>query len=1835
MTSIKALLANAGVLQHVVLPPDIDVLLDALEIVGPTDAAGPGITTGNVTLASDLSKSPLPGVDFSLGLPTGIVAPAPFKAKLEPPAAPTSFKFWLVISQQGQLFFIYKFIDALPSLALTGASLINNADGTITLQPRVDGDPQQRPILVSRSDEAGSQLAPSLLIQGDSTGPASMRFTPDTDSTEGVVAFGLEPSTVVFGSSGIGINIPALVIDDSESAKAPGAGAPGLDPPLAAIPADDNAWRGILARELDFYLPAGVPLFGGRAIKGYFALSFGAAGVELVVESKVPAQDAAGNQPAKLGYSIRIECRDATGKGLSALVPTLIAARMELPLDGAQGAFNDGADKSFAIAAGKPVIASATFARNPANGENIFRITLGVAAQGENGILSVTSDSMGGAKIFNTTAALATALIADKDVARNAQVGDTKGVVLYGLVAAGGVLSSLFSDDSKFVLHGAEIEADGHGSPIGGPVVVTLDYSVAIRVTKVDIGVLSVSMSPDQPMRIHIRSARMSVDPSKSGLAMIGLDFDRSTMEVENPGAWNVEGLEQLFDVLGSRSGRGSSWIEVDLRFKLNLGPINVSGATIRAELNNDGSISASIRGLSAGISIPGAIEGTGGLQLLANGFAANLAAKVVPLNIAADASVVYAPPMILLQLGVDLPAPIPLANSGFGLFGIGGLFGIAAVPNYGDDPDPVRRQLQWTPDGPGRFSSHEGEFSFGLSGVVGTLPDFGFSFSAKAGILVTAPDVAIRGALNGRVLQPAVKISDPSYPPSPGISFLGFISVDSEALSFGVLGQVDLRPLLLVQVPLAGHFPFKPDTSDWYLYLGADGYPGGAPNQGRGIGPISAVVLPGILDVSADAYVMMRGKGIENWPYQRPMPSGPITRPDGFIVAFGFALQNEFGPKPIAWAELYASVDILVGSKPPTLAGFGRAGGSLNLGPFSLGVQAQVAFIVMQAQKYFFAEVTGKIELLFFDVEGTVTISFGSEPTLALPEPDRHPLDQLDSNGNRVGSLGALTDDTYRVVARLVEDPSQISDDMRVWPDAMVSLPFAISPKVASTAATQFPLIAGPGALPAAPATGNDMLRYVWRLDRMELFDVTGEADPFAGAGKMVGTKLAARWQTPRTTTSPGADVDELVLFSTSSDLWVNRVADPAKLPDNPLPGAADICHRAVAATRGWAVGYLAALLPDGFQIPPDPIGSDILDSRVEAEMKHFGVTVAGDEVMPDRPSFLPPPYSLSPAQLVAWPGPQKIEREFQGHLNVPDLSWIPGAAVSEVLKSDLAIQYIAQRIDLLLVEAILDGEIVLVADRRLFAQGERGAGLRVIDDGGRNWALAFTVPLPTGEMAGMFRAPPGQPASEVSVAWPLGETLGLVGISGMTKNALDAAAAENAAIATAAAAAAAAAAAGPKTDPQANTSYQRTILEPGKLYRLDIDMTWSGELYKQNETGTRVLVDSKTDQIDYTPKGGATPPSKRQLFFKTTPKPPAGATKLPYGHAGFTQWLHVKQDNFQPEMVQRYLAGYRPAQSEEFRFCDDPLQAHFTQDHVVALAKAYGFDLKVATRRVDRPGPSYALAKLSTPIWSFNLDTSFLTDTDKLRWSYATASDCSVPKPGTTGTVIEPLEPQALYEIYVLAKADDAAVADGRLPGVTFRTSRWRAPADMLAGVGFTVAGLMTPPVMIGDLRCDVSSFGAPRNEVGDTSFQAALLALGLDGWPLAAAPRVSRLWSLHTPDSWLFAGLMIESPEPIHRPGRLELQGLALAMGHSGSGIIFDLQIRDRSGSRCIFLTSKPFRVITRELIGGGLHLPGALFVTIKPSLTLTLNDVPSAVPLSGTLALPSLPAFAEEP
>lgn len=1819
--SLYDVLHAAGLTARVVLPDGIDALLRALEPDADPEPLGPGATRGLLRLVGDVGAHPVPGFDVAFALPDPQVR-VPYVLRLTPsdaPGNPTGFGLWVEIGGEEHVAPYLGLITGAPGLALTGASKQVGPDGLVTLVPLPPGDPLSRPRLVCASPGTGADLVPSLLVSGSATEPAGIRFTPDTASTEGIVELALRPPTVVFGQSGVGFELASLSLDDSGTATAP-----VLDAPAAGgapdVPPDSPArrpeWRGLVARGISWVLPSGLPLFGGQELRGHVVLGRGAGGVDLVVTTRVPPRE---TEPRRPGYEVRVECRDPAATGLSGLVPTLVTATMDLPLDGASQSFpTDGhGTQQVTFGAGRPVRATATLSRDPLT--DTLRVAVAVSAQGSDGLLAVRSRTSAdvGAKIFVVAAGLASALIADRNVARDAQVGDTRGVLLNGLLAAGGALSALFEPDAGFVLHSAEIESSGPGLPVGGPVVLTLDYSVAVRVVTIEAGPLHLGMSPDQPLRIRVRGARLALDPRRSGLDMVALDVDRATIDVEDPGRWDVAGLQQLFDVLRSRSGRGSTWFEVDLRFKVDLGPITVEGATVRVTLNG-GTPEVTVRGLRAGLEIPGVITGTGGLRLLdGGGFDADLRASVVPLGLGVYSRLAYLPPKILLDLDADLPAPVPLANSGLGLLGAGVTLGFSARPDYGGaageaSDDTIRRQIRWNQRDPESWAIAPGQSSFGIGAAIGTLPDLGFTFSARAGLLITVPDVAVRGSLSGRLLAPPVRMSDP-VEAGFGVSYLGFLSVDETAIAFGIAGRIDLRPLLEAELPLAGYFPLPAHprgTAAWFLHLGTDGGPG------REGGPVSVRVLPDVAPTRADAYLMVRGDGIQAWPHRAPL----LTVDGGLVIAFGFALQTTFGVRPLVWADLHASLDVLIGSRPMTLAGYGTAGGSLNLGPFSLGVEAAVTFLHTGGDTYVRASVTGRIRLLFITLRGTVTISFGDRepPPVELMAPERHPLDRHDAQtGARAGVLACLTDDRYEVLAGLSEDPATAP---AVWPDAIVALPFAVPPQVAATAADQLPGVQGPDA-PRAVPLGTEMLTYTWRLDDVTVRDVTGEPGGI-GPGVPVPGVLAARWQTPRGD-SGRTDVVELHLFSTGPDLWVNRTADGGRsLPGGgPLAPGASICTPGPPdPAPGWALGFAATSEVPGFRLPPETLSTDPLVCRVSARLAFSGV-LDGEDGLEDVPldgvAVLPAPSVVEPAALVRTPWPFQADRAFDGLLGAPRLSGAdPGFPVRG--------GYVGQRHHLLLDEPVTAGVLVLAVDPAAFAIGDVSVPFRV--DAVPVDSLGATVELTAegGEIPwdddpeGIFLFRWSDlPVGALRVSCPLGVRIWVAGVGGVTRSAVEATERERRQRAAEAERRADAAREGPpRPQPAVDggaramaVPHQRAILAPGRTYRIDVAMSWSARLVRQVPGGG----------TEVTASGFRQAPG-RSLYFATVPAADsADVAPLPTAPE-YRDWLRGIGRPFHPEMLQRFLGGYEPGQGQECRFRDDPLRAHFTADHVAALAAAYGFALVVAVRRVDRAGPEHAAPFVPLVTWWPLTAPEILDPVERARFDLAHASPCPVPVPGATLSADASLAPLAWYEVFVGARRSGRL--RGSLPGVTFRTSRWRSPAEMVAGLGFAVAGFAPAAVMTGDLEVSAEAAAATATLTGDDqAFDRALAALGIAGWPPVVDVRVSRLWAWAWGE-WRLAGVLLESPEPVHRPGRVHVEALE---GRSPFGAVgLELRRRDRSGSRLLFLFGEP------EPVG---FSPQAVW-GLDQELTVRVLATPEG-PVTGTLPLPLLPSFAGDP
>lgn len=402
MPSIKSVIGESGVLAHVVLPPALDFLLDELVVDGALSSAVDDtaqILLGRVKLDNGVSKSPLPGFDFGLALPTGVVDAIPCKLRLSPKVAPTSFEFWLVLREQGQTRVVFETVDRIPGFALRGATL---ADDPVTGKSLVANG--QKPRIVSKAAEAGTTLGPALCIAGGPGDVASLRFTPDTNSALGdIIAFGFDQEYVAFGDSHIGFHLDDFVIDHSATKAADGHGPPGFA-------ADQPAWTGMLARKLDFYLPGSVPFIGGEPISGYFALPDGPGSPQLVIETKLPERQAAPGVNWRPALDVRIECMDPTATGLSGLVPTLIKIDAVLSADNLSASV-DG--KPISFLAGKPLGFTATFSRDPINSPGEMKVALAMSGRGDDGLISVRSGAGEAAHWFNVGALGATSLLAD------------------------------------------------------------------------------------------------------------------------------------------------------------------------------------------------------------------------------------------------------------------------------------------------------------------------------------------------------------------------------------------------------------------------------------------------------------------------------------------------------------------------------------------------------------------------------------------------------------------------------------------------------------------------------------------------------------------------------------------------------------------------------------------------------------------------------------------------------------------------------------------------------------------------------------------------------------------------------------------------------------------------------------------------------------------------------------------------------------------------------------------------------------------------------------------------------------------------------------------------------------------------------------------------------------------------------------------------------------------------------------------------------------------------------------------------------------------------------
>jgi hypothetical protein len=401
--------------------------------------------------------------------------------------------------------------------------------------------------------------------------------------------------------------------------------------------------------------------------------------------------------------------------------------------------------------------------------------------------------------------------------------------------------------------------------------------------------------------------------------------------------------------------------------------------------------------------------------------------------------------------------------------------------------------------------------------------------------------------------------------------------------------------------------------------------------------------------------------------------------------------------------------------------------------------------------------------------------------------------------------------------------------------------------------------------------------------------------------------------------------------------------------------------------------------------------------------------------------------------------------------------------------------------------------------------------------------------------------------------------------------------------------------------------TSVTRPLLAPDTEYQLRVGVSWAG--WRPASPGAMppaTVADTAWQALPDV-----------ELRFRTAAERIEETTSPPI--VSFTD-----EAVFDPRAVARYLIGFDPADANAPpHLLDDALLARFEVDHVEQLLAAYGRTLVLALRRTDPPAGSVKEGPL--PVIALDIERAALEsermDTVDARVITALRADprclaTDVNTGGVTLAIRAELEADAEYDLMLFAPpegdSDDEALLIAR---THFRSSRHADVNAMLQSLGFGPDGGESASFIPFDfVVANGAAMPAPDATASDAALDDALRTLGLDPWPVVGFGRTVALWR---PDDatggYRFAGLLLESPEPIERGERC---GVAQASVTGGTAeVTLSPNRANSAGTRVLLSTADP----------QGLPLDGT-------DLTLALQLRDRLFTRTGTRAMRSLPRVA---
>jgi hypothetical protein len=574
-------------------------------------------------------------------------------------------------------------------------------------------------------------------------------------------------------------------------------------------------------------------------------------------------------------------------------------------------------------------------------------------------------------------------------------------------VAVGGVLGAAtlgalgIIRTDRIALYGGELRLRQNIPPGQAPASFTgagivFDYAVSFGIELPALGIQTT-----RPLRARYRAIGFDLDFGPGGASYRPI-FDTSRgyeIDLSDPGLFRLPPpLSEVLAVAGARIAKvNPTMLEVDLALKVDLGVVTVDRFTVRVPLESPPVPQILPTGLK--VNIPSTVIGSGWLRIIAppaapapdqlssSGFEGGADITIVPvkLRVAADVGIRSLEQgnrkavAVFLGLVIDFPRPLPLGQTGVGLFSGSALFAMHyyRLEPERSDADVIPPALTWlkraggepqhlrATDGGALWDVAFDRWSFGLGLGLTTMDTLLITLRGMVVLELPGPRILVFIKLS--VVQQAKNLPKDGRDLTLGV--LGVLDLDfgRGTISLGLLVSFEIESLLVLQVPIELFFNLK-NIPDWHAHLGTFKV------------PASATIL-GL--VRGSGYLQIDGTGITGWP-GRPQLA-PRTLP-GVSIAAGIEASIVLGDEGSGlFAKVAAFADVAASLEPFLLVGVAGIVGQLRLWVVGISVSGALQ-IEAPDPTWVHGEICGSVDLFFFEVSGCVEFTIGSRPSPPAP---------------------------------------------------------------------------------------------------------------------------------------------------------------------------------------------------------------------------------------------------------------------------------------------------------------------------------------------------------------------------------------------------------------------------------------------------------------------------------------------------------------------------------------------------------------------------------------------------------------------------------------------------------------------------------------------------------------------------------------------------------------------------------------------------------------------------------------------------------------------------------